>query len=405
MIQPSEETVFRLLLAKSLLDPTRTHSVAEPDSFFLAQQLLRAHDAAELVMAAVAQHCQARTQENYLMLYVSAVEKKTEKAVDGKEHLSQMSQARNGLKHYGNLPNEKQWVRVTEKVYEYAEKWCREFLDIDLATLDQSALLQLSEVRQLYADAETKKGAGDYQGALESLGKALHVVFEENAALRGLHAGVPRSEDAIKLAGYGVHGNDYLALQEFLPTINEDKETGELTPQWEQTELGHPGNWRKNAVEFCLRAFLDIALKIQNASWIPGAIEFEALYEYKVTALRPVDVLGDLPVDGESGGEVLRSLREGESIAAKDVKVQQAGSSLRSLLAALNPPLGAFGSQKSWPPYLEVLLRDDFRRGYITPPEAVAVTCVPRDSEAVKRYFPELPEIPWQPKAAERRFV
>jgi hypothetical protein len=57
MSLPSEEVLFRLLLAKSLLDRTRAHPVAEPDSFFVAQQLLTAHDAAELVIAAIAHHC------------------------------------------------------------------------------------------------------------------------------------------------------------------------------------------------------------------------------------------------------------------------------------------------------------------------------------------------------------
>src|SRR5438445_5819616 len=53
-----ERTVLdRLLVGKSILAKTRLHPVAQPDRHFVAAQILACHDAAELSLAAVADHC------------------------------------------------------------------------------------------------------------------------------------------------------------------------------------------------------------------------------------------------------------------------------------------------------------------------------------------------------------
>ena len=240
----SEEVVFRLLLAKSLLDRVRMHPVAEPDDSFVAQQVLTAHDAAELAIAAVADHCRAHPSQQYLLQYIVALEQKLSRPVEGKAFMGQLNQARVGLKHYGNRPDAKQWIRVADKTYDIAAKWCDDFLGMSFEQLDRSSLLQLSQVRELYAKAREQTGIEHYSEALATLAKALHILFRENSALRGFEAGVARSEDAIKLTGFGVHGNDYLALQEFLPQITT--RDGEPQPVWEQSEFGHPGNWRND---------------------------------------------------------------------------------------------------------------------------------------------------------------
>jgi len=54
-------------------------------------------------MAAVAAQVSAGTQEQYLMKYIAAVEAKLE-AAGRKTYMSQLNQARNGMKHHGNLP-------------------------------------------------------------------------------------------------------------------------------------------------------------------------------------------------------------------------------------------------------------------------------------------------------------
>lgn len=59
-----KEVVERLLLAKSLLAKLRFHSTAELDSKFLAIQIMTAHDAAELVLAAISDQRGDLTQQD-----------------------------------------------------------------------------------------------------------------------------------------------------------------------------------------------------------------------------------------------------------------------------------------------------------------------------------------------------
>src|SRR5262249_46202259 len=172
--------------------------------------------------------------------------------------------------------------------------------------------------------------------------------FRGNPALRYLDVGVPRPEDAIKLAGFGVHGNDYLALQEFLPTIDENPDTHELKPSWKQSQFGHPANWRHDTVEFCLSAFLDTTLKLQRAAWIPGALPFHSVYEYKVKALDAVDIWKERPAEGDTV-PALFSLKPGEFIIASDVlQLPASEDGLFNLLTGRRSALAGVGPRKKF---------------------------------------------------------
>ena len=162
-------------------------------------------------------------------------------------------------------------------------QWSSDYLQESFSDLDGSALLVDAGVKKLYEATKQSFYAADFRGALEQLALALSTVFEKNAALRGLEVGVAQSEDAIRLAGFGVHGNDYLALQQFLPLIR--KEGKKRLPEWQQSQYGHPGNWTEHSVDFCLRTFVDVAVKIQGAQWIPGAYPRGALYDQQIEAI------------------------------------------------------------------------------------------------------------------------
>jgi len=119
-----------------------------------------------------------------------------------------------------------------------------------------------------FASAKEALAGGDYRCVLERIGFAVQVLFKENRALYGLKVGVPKTEDAIRLTGFGVHANDFLELQNFVPEVAE--EAGGLKYRWRQGKFGHPGNWKQRAAQFCCEAFLDLAVKIQDAPFIPG---------------------------------------------------------------------------------------------------------------------------------------
>lgn len=88
---------------------------------------------------------------------------------------------------------------------------------------------------------------------------------------------------------------------------------------WRQSEFGHPGNWREDAARFCLETFLQIAPRIQEAKWIPSAIELRYLYNYKVTAREDnIEIWEEIQLPGdddemEKTKHKVGQLRKGES--------------------------------------------------------------------------------------------
>jgi hypothetical protein len=425
-MDPKKEVLERLLLAKHLLGKARRHPVAEPDRFFLAEQIISAHDASELALAAICAHCGTAParEKQYLMNYLDSLrELHPGREVSGREYFRQLNQARIGIKHYGILPDPKQWARTAETVYDYLSEWSGSYLGVSLDDLDESGLLRSPRVVAKYEAAKAAAEGQGYREAFERLAEGLQILFAENPALRGLQVGRPNPEDAIRLTGFGVHANDFLALQEFLPEVVNGF-LGVGVVRWKQSKFGHPGNWREDAVGFCLRVFLDVALKIQHAEWIPGAIEFSVLYEYNITALRDgVEVWREAPEPHEAGRatsmmgalerlvgktrrEVVRILKGGESLRAQSVSFP--GPRLPTPILPLMGLTGTGkeearrgpGPQKAAPvpdavlelwgvPLLDALT-------YVSMGD-VNVTCVPRDDDFVKKHFPGLPETDWHP--------
>jgi hypothetical protein len=141
------------------------------------------------------------------------------------------------------------------------------------------------DVKKQYAIAKEAFSNDDFKSVLENLAMALYLLFKSNKALRNMIVGTPRAEDALKLAAFGVHANEFLVLQEFLPNVYDFVIDRPAKIHWEQGKYGHPANWRQDAAEFCLNTFVSTALRIQDAEWIPGAIDFDLVYEHKITAL------------------------------------------------------------------------------------------------------------------------
>jgi len=115
----------RLLLSKSFLDRIRFQPIATHDRHTLAANIIAAHDAAELAIAAIADELECspnNASKTYLMDYLDPIEKKTNIAVHGKDYLRQLNAVRSQLKHQGLFPDAKQWARVAEGIYQHVAK-------------------------------------------------------------------------------------------------------------------------------------------------------------------------------------------------------------------------------------------------------------------------------------------
>jgi hypothetical protein len=297
---------------------------------------------------------------------------------------SDLNDVRVGIKHKGLFPDPMDWKRVASRTWEHISELCSTYLSLALEDLDQSALIANPTVMTDYKAAKAAAEIGNYKLCLEELGRACYSLFRSNQALRNLTVGTANAEDAIKLSAFGVHANDYLALQEFLPSARRAFTEDEPDPhiRWDQKKYGHPGNWTQSNAEFCLRTFVEVVLQIQHARWIPGAIEFSILYRYKLTALIDgVEIKQQFDKGLINHGEVVvRTLRAGDSVTCE-------GLATESVLAA--------GLRGTTVRRVTIQRGEDGLWGTVEL-DKVKITCIPHDYPTIKEYFPDLKEIDYE---------
>jgi hypothetical protein len=394
------EALHRLLLAKSILSPAQNFMGGQSSDHLIAKQLLNSHDAADLVFAAIADH-QGRLPlkgKDFIIQCLDAIDTTTEKHAG---YFKQLNEARNILKHNGVLPNTQQWSRVAEDAFEKLSSLCNSTLGVNLEDVDELDLVVSEDVKARLSAAKRYRVSGEIKSALEEVSGALFEAFDRHPNLWEIRVGRGNAEDALKLTAYGVPASDFLRLQEFLPEFRKSLSEG-FRISWRQGKFGHPGNWRDEVVDFCIKTCLSLALSIQNAPAMPAAIEFRHRYEYKVTAKEDqVEVWEDL-IEGHLGLASSASVRpyrvharylnKGESItvpfteqlvsfdlslAGDEIQRVQVKRDTFSFLSALG------GGLKG-------------RAQFVNLAE-VDIACFPLDGEILGQHLPRLPEIRWEP--------
>jgi hypothetical protein len=278
-----KEVLHRLLLAKSILTTARNSAPEQPNPHVVALDILNAHDAADLVFAAVADHQHKLPAKDKMPPMIGCLGLITTAADKYVGYFVQLNETRNSLKHTGNLPNTNQWAGVGADVFEKLSNICDATLGVSLEGVDESDLLISDEVKALLLAARLARDTEDFRAALAEVAKALFVAFDGHPNLWTVRTGEPKADDALKLTAFGISANDFLRLQEFLPRTSK---LGDDPFQifWRQSEFGHPGNWREDVADFCINCCLRVALNLQNAPSVPHAMEFQDLYDYRVTA-------------------------------------------------------------------------------------------------------------------------
>lgn len=391
------EIVQRLLLAKAILTPHRLAPWGQPDAHTIARQVLASHDAADLVFAALADYqgklTNASGKTPSMVECLNLIKVKERAAEKPTTYFRDLNEVRDSLKHVGILPNTRQWGQVGQDTYEKLSLVCHVCIGRSLDEIDESALLRDEEVRRYFNIARDAAAAGQFMQTLKEVGKALCVLLDANTAVGGITVGEAKAEDAIKLSGFGIPANEFLRLQEFLPRVFRLGE-GPFTITWKQSEFGHPGNWREDAAQFCLETFLHIAPLIQDAKWIPGAIEFRYLYEYKITSKEEnIEIWEEV--------QLATDYDETEKTKRKVGQLQKGES---KTFSAFHQPLVSSWYDDRTGSFLKIVeLQDDSRMHGLGLPEPrrfvefdkVTISCIP-NALALDR-LPNLTDIPWRP--------
>lgn len=277
----SPEVLNRLLIGRELLRSFGPNLTPQSDALTVARGIMTAQDAAELISSAIAEHLFSQPKDRAgLPEYIESIEKVSNTIFPGRSFFNALNRARVSFKHHGALPNVTEFHRVLSQAADHLDQACLIHLGVALSELDLSLLIADIEVRALYTKALDLARSKKYREVLEALMLAMNQAEKSFPIYVGV--GQTDSEIALQLTAYGVDPGAFIRLQQFLPMLTFGETDWE--PKWEVRTHGHPANWRKRNVEFCLSTFLDLVLKLQHAEHQPSAVEFSILYDDIVSA-------------------------------------------------------------------------------------------------------------------------
>jgi hypothetical protein len=174
-----KEVLHRLVLAKSILSLGQSSSVGQPNAHLVAKQVLNGHDAADLAFAAIADQqgkLPATGRIPFMMQCLELIDTVVDKQV---LYFSALNEARNALKHTGNLPNTAQWANVCDDVFHKLSGICHATLGTSLEELDESELLVNDRVTAHLVAAKAARTHQDFKRVLEELAKSLFLALEQ----------------------------------------------------------------------------------------------------------------------------------------------------------------------------------------------------------------------------------
>ncbi len=393
-----EEILLRVLVSKQLLASNMGQLRPASDALAVAKMILTAHDAAEVAAGAIADHIGVTDLQTktYLMEYPSKIVAACPQAgpFPGLDYLRQLNDVRVYFKHRGILPDPRSWYQVIERTWDWIDTWCKTYLGVSIDEISLEQMLADATVRDFYQNAKVEYERRDFKAALEWLGRALYLVLARFPGIRIPVLGVKSPDSALKLAAFGVRPSDFLNLQEFVPSISKDSNTGELNVKWELRETGNPANWTEPNVRFCLDTFLDTALKIQHAPWSPTPVHYTWVFDDMISPSGDSAELFQYEYGGFGG--LAMGLGFGTPTGKKVVKILERGERLRCLLSPGEDrekgerPIFQAAKTIEAAEILDVF-SDQIAGGFAhVRREDIEVSFAPKDTDFVRTYFPHL---------------
>jgi hypothetical protein len=277
----SQQVLNRIAIANYLISAAGSLT-SSADPLSVAQAILIAHDASELVLSALAASIGATFKDKhktFLMDYVNAVEER--KNIGMKLFFNELNEARVAFKHLGIPPNASHFYDCVVKARKHLDEACVACLGHSLEAVGLEALIEDDAARDFYTKSKSLRQHGKFMEALESLGLAFRQALNATPFIYDVSVGKPDTEAALHLLGCGVDPSQFLSLQEFLPSVDLGS-----TVHWNLRDRGHPGNWTPENVDYCLTALLKVILQIQHAPFSAHAIPFEFVFEDVLTATK-----------------------------------------------------------------------------------------------------------------------
>lgn len=276
----TQEICRRVVLARGLYKEAELASAKRNDPISFTKGILLLHDSAELMLVAVADHLGAdvRAKDTLLDYYerIKAADCQ-HRTLPCRAEISRLNALRNSAKHKGIFPDMKSNGYLVSVVRGLLEYMCETYLEAQFSSISLRTLIRDEKVRQYIDEAEAHLETRQIEEALISLAFAMYCLCELPAVpwylgsepdSMGKQAPMLRPEvysmqHIVRLIERGVDPYLYHRFKNLTPMIVQDRETGQLSYQWDKL-YGHPVNWTVDNVRFCLDFCVDAALKFQR---------------------------------------------------------------------------------------------------------------------------------------------
>jgi hypothetical protein len=401
MTKISQQVLSRIAIGNYMLSATGQLTPSS-DPLSVAQTVLIAHDASELILAALAQSVGFASKERTtFMEYVSEIEK-AKGALAISIFFKELNGARVGFKHSGILPTPQQFHDCINEARLNLDRACRACLEMSLDQVGLEMLIENDNARQSYDEAQHHNRNGEFEKALTALGHCFREALDSTPFAYLVNVGEADTGAALRLLGCGVDPSMFLSLQEFLPSVTWNEDIMEA--RWDIRGTGHPGNWTRGNVDYCLDVTLKIILQIQHAPFRPHAVPFEYVFEDILTANTDGVVLTSeraiqrlLFGAGAPSRKVVGELKKGEQILGHVTPAYLAGWSsawegvdweVANTLVVSNPKGTTLGDLE---PGTELLIRADL----------VDLSYRAADYPTVRERYPHLFQHPAPPQDGE----
>ena len=294
-----EEVRTRLVLAKMLHKAGENACAVRNDQFAFTKGILLLHDAAEAALGAVADHLHAVLKEKtFLLQYYGLIQAADpqHRKVPYNRQMKTLNTLRIDAKHLGILPDIKSHAYLPARVGAFLEDVCKTYLGLDFSSVSLKSLIRDKTILQYINGAEKNIEQGKIEGALISLGYAMHHICESSETRRQmllfhLRGQKPRFvfpkyrhiEHTVTLIEHGVDPSLYSRFKNLTPRVGIEFGGLKLTHWWDKY-YGHSGNWTTPNALFCLNFCIEAALKFQEEEskddrLLPYSEKFEDVIE------------------------------------------------------------------------------------------------------------------------------
>jgi hypothetical protein len=283
----------RLISASHLLESSGPPLTRAASSILLAQRILQAHDASELVLLALVGHLsltpleidgKSRKEPSFMALTRAVLSAcKSSDHDSGFERLfSDLNESRVAFKHHGRLPDPGTTYSLPSDVEVALNKICHTLLGSSLSDIDLAEAVADSDARAYFSSAKQLINRSEFKDALEQIALALADIFWNYPSTAYFEVGAPSTEYALLLSGRGIDPASFLLMQQLLPICRWPSDI-----EWETRTFGHPGNWTEDNAIFCLNTAVRVAICLQDSQQPVRPLDFYSLYEDVLTVIEP----------------------------------------------------------------------------------------------------------------------